>query len=184
MPIYEVFIEGKPRRIELTRVGENAFIIKIDGRSFKTEVLTDKFDLGKELQIKVDGKTYKVLLSEINKAKPFDVKVEEVTFKAEFKAPVRGPTLTPMAPATTHLVTGKTQLKQVIDGGVTAPMTGKIISVKVKKGDQVKAGQVLCILEAMKMENEITAPKAGVIREVYVSDGSSVSEGEVLFIVD
>jgi biotin carboxyl carrier protein len=63
-------------------------------------------------------------------------------------------------------------------------MTGKILSVKVKKGDQVKKGETLCILEAMKMENEITTSKAGTVREVYVSEGSSVSEGDSLFIID
>jgi len=73
--------------------------------------------------------------------------------------------------------------KQVAEGAVTAPMTGKIISVKVKKGDQVMAGQILCIIEAMKMENEITAPKAGTVQEVNVSERSSVSEGEVLLVI-
>jgi glutaconyl-CoA decarboxylase len=63
-------------------------------------------------------------------------------------------------------------------------MTGKILSVKVKKGDQVKAGQVVCVIEAMKMENEIAAPKAGTVREVHVSAGSSVNEGEALVVVD
>ncbi|RJS81359.1 biotin/lipoyl-binding protein [Candidatus Bathyarchaeota archaeon] len=63
-------------------------------------------------------------------------------------------------------------------------MTGKILSIKVKKGDAVKAGQILCILEAMKMENEITASKTGTVREVYISEGSSVSEGEPLFLID
>jgi len=66
---------------------------------------------------------------------------------------------------------------------VTAPMTGKILSVMVKKGDQVKTGQILCVLEAMKMENEVTAPKTGTVQEVYVSEDSSVSEGEALFVV-
>jgi biotin carboxyl carrier protein len=62
-------------------------------------------------------------------------------------------------------------------------MTGKIVSVKVKKGENVKTGQVLCVIEAMKMENEIIAAKAGAVKEVYVSDGSSVSEGEPLLII-
>jgi len=62
-------------------------------------------------------------------------------------------------------------------------MTGKVIAIKVKKGDPVKAGQVLCVIEAMKMENEITAPKAGVIQEANISEGSSVSEGEILFVI-
>jgi biotin carboxyl carrier protein len=62
-------------------------------------------------------------------------------------------------------------------------MTGKIVAVRVKKGEQVKAHQVLCVVEAMKMENEILAPKAGTIKEVNVSEGSPVSEGEPLFII-
>jgi biotin carboxyl carrier protein len=62
-------------------------------------------------------------------------------------------------------------------------MTGKILSIKVKKGEQVKAGQVLCILEAMKMENEIAAPKSGTVQEILASEGSSVGEGETLFII-
>ncbi|MEM2368086.1 MAG: biotin/lipoyl-containing protein, partial [Candidatus Bathyarchaeia archaeon] len=73
--------------------------------------------------------------------------------------------------------------KQVVSGTVTAPMTGKIISIKVGKGEQVKAGQVLCILEAMKMENEITAPVAGTVREILVSEGVSVNEGDPLFVI-
>ncbi|MGQ9539272.1 MAG: biotin/lipoyl-containing protein, partial [Candidatus Bathycorpusculaceae bacterium] len=59
----------------------------------------------------------------------------------------------------------------------------KILSIKVKKGEQVKAGQVLCILEAMKMENEIAAPMAGTIREVLVSEGASVNDGDPLFVI-
>ena len=62
-------------------------------------------------------------------------------------------------------------------------MTGTIVSVKVKKRDSVKASQVLCVIEAMKMENEIGAPRAGVVQEVNVAEGSSVSEGDVLFVV-
>jgi len=73
--------------------------------------------------------------------------------------------------------------KQDAEGAVTAPMMGKIVSVMVKKGDHVKAGQIVCILEAMKMENEITTPKAGTVQEVRVFEGSSVSEGETLFVV-
>jgi acetyl-CoA/propionyl-CoA carboxylase biotin carboxyl carrier protein len=62
-------------------------------------------------------------------------------------------------------------------------MTGKIVLVKVKKGDQVRANQVLCVIEAMKMENEICAPKAGSIQQVNVTEGSSVSEGDTLLVI-
>jgi glutaconyl-CoA decarboxylase len=64
---------------------------------------------------------------------------------------------------------------------VTSPMPGTILSINVKAGDTVKKGQVLCILEAMKMENEIMAGADGTIASVGVSQGDSVSTGQVLF---
>ncbi|MBN1115987.1 MAG: biotin/lipoyl-binding protein [Bacteroidales bacterium] len=63
---------------------------------------------------------------------------------------------------------------------VKAPLPGKIILVKAKIGDQVKKGDVLLIMEAMKMENEVMASKDGVIETIKVNVGDSVLEGDVL----
>ena len=63
---------------------------------------------------------------------------------------------------------------------VKAPMPGTIISVTVQLGETVKAGQVLCILEAMKMENEIVAPEDGVVSEIIISKGAAVEAGASL----
>ncbi len=63
---------------------------------------------------------------------------------------------------------------------VSAPMPGNILAVNVKVGDKVEKGAVLCILEAMKMENEVMAPEAGTVSSVAVSKGSTVQAGEVL----
>lgn len=68
-------------------------------------------------------------------------------------------------------------------GAVTAIMPGKIIRVLVKEGDQVQEGDVLCVLEAMKMENELRASRSGVVKEVNVRPGSDVEMGEVLVVV-
>jgi biotin carboxyl carrier protein len=65
-------------------------------------------------------------------------------------------------------------------GAITAQMTGRVIRVDVKPGDEVAEGQVLLIIEAMKMENEITAPMAGAVKEVAVAPGGRVSEGDLL----
>lgn len=65
-------------------------------------------------------------------------------------------------------------------GSVTAPMPGTILDVKVNVGDQVKAGQTVVILEAMKMENEIGAPQDGTVKEVRVQKGAAVNPGDVL----
>ena len=59
-------------------------------------------------------------------------------------------------------------------------MPGTILDVKVQNGQKVNAGDVLCVLEAMKMENEIPAPKAGTVTSVVVSKGASVNAGDVL----
>jgi len=63
---------------------------------------------------------------------------------------------------------------------VNAPMPGTILRVNVNPGDQVKKGQVLLILEAMKMENEIVAPADGKVASVNVSKGASVNAGDLL----
>jgi len=69
-------------------------------------------------------------------------------------------------------------------GAVTAIMPGKIIRVLVKEGDAVQEGDVLCVLEAMKMENELRASKSGVVKKVHVKPGSDVEMGEVLVVVE
>ena len=63
---------------------------------------------------------------------------------------------------------------------VKAPMPGNILDVKVKAGDSVKAGDVLAILEAMKMENEIVAPQDGTVASVNVNKGDTVNSGDTL----
>ena len=66
---------------------------------------------------------------------------------------------------------------------VVAPMPGNILAVNVKDGDSVKAGQVLMVLEAMKMENEIMCPCDGKVASVSVSKGASVESGALLCVI-
>ena len=67
---------------------------------------------------------------------------------------------------------------------INAPMPGNILAVNVAAGDTVKKGQVLMVLEAMKMENEIFAPKAGTVAQVLVSKGSTVDTGATLVVLN
>ena len=63
---------------------------------------------------------------------------------------------------------------------ITAPMPGTVLDVKVTEGQAVNAGDVVLILEAMKMENEISAPSAGTVDKIVAAKGSSVNSGDVL----
>ena len=74
--------------------------------------------------------------------------------------------------------------KEVLEGGLVAPMPGKVIEVKVKKGDKVKAGDTLIIIEAMKMEHSIKATESGKVTKLMVTLNQQVDNGVTLLVLD
>jgi acetyl-CoA/propionyl-CoA carboxylase biotin carboxyl carrier protein len=66
---------------------------------------------------------------------------------------------------------------------VVSPMQGTVLAIEVSEGEEVRAGQVLCIVEAMKMENEVHAPRDGTVRELSVAVGEPVATGQVICVV-
>ena len=79
---------------------------------------------------------------------------------------------------------GKTKAPVSAEGGVFAPMPGRIVSYKVKVGDSVKAGQVVAILEAMKMENELKAPRSGRVSSLLFKQGDNVQQNKPIMIIE
>ncbi len=101
----------------------------------------------------------------------YEVEVEEAGVVAS--APKAAPAPAPKAAA--PVAAGATT--------VSAPMPGKVLSINVKAGDAVKSGDVLLILEAMKMQNEIMAPADGTVSDVRVSAGQTVATGDVMIVL-
>ena len=78
----------------------------------------------------------------------------------------------------------KIQELGIVEGGLNAPMPGKVVEVKIKKGSSVKKGDTLVILEAMKMEHKVSAPSNGKISKVLISQGDQVENGQTLIVLD
>lgn len=143
------------------------YVLTIAEKEYRAEIkdLTAEYAL-----INVDGKDYRVELKQFGsrESQPVFKKVE-----------------TPTAAATQQPQTEKKKKTPVVDSGaVKSPLPGMILEVHVAEGDQVKAGQALLILEAMKMENQIQAPHDGTVKKMYFRNGDTVAEGEVLCEID
>ena len=127
-------------------------------------------------KVTLNGRTYEV---EVEAGKAMLLDEYEAIAPAPVAAPVATPASAPAAApaaAPAPVVTGAGE-------PVNAPMPGTILKVNVTQGQAVKEGQVLCVLEAMKMENEIMAPKAGTITQVVTSKGASVNTGDALVVI-
>ena len=108
----------------------------------------------------------------------YDVTVEEGAGVAmPAAAPKAAPVSTPKAAPAPAASGAAGSIK------VTSPMQGKILGVKVNVGDSVKKGQVVAILEAMKMENEVVSTKAGTVAQIVTSKGAVVETGSPLVVI-
>ena len=143
-------------------VGDESFAVRVVRR-------------GKIVTVYVNEKPYAVQLPE--GAQPEDGPLKLLVDAKEFEVELRGSAgARPKPKAQTRKAAGS--------GAVLSQMTGRVIRVDVKPGDEVKEGDVMLVVEAMKMENEIAAPVAGTVKVVSVAAGSRVAEGDPLVTIE
>lgn len=133
----------------------------------------------KKFRVMVNGEVYEVEVEEIGGS-------AGSSGQAPVSVPPPMPALAPLVsePAA-RLVDARNDVSPLGDAGtVTSPMPGVINDIKVKPGDQIKSGDVLLVLEAMKMENLIKADIAGTVKEVRVAKGQAVNRGDPLVIIN
>ena len=163
---YEVQISGKTRSVELER-DENGWKATLDGKPTVADV------------VQIAPNTFSVLAGghshEVSVTSFSDGKLILQTGRFEFGAEVQDP----------RAWSGRRHAGAEAEGPqqIIAPMPGKVIRVLVKAGDEVKAGQGLLVVEAMKMQNEIRSPKNGTVERVLAQEGQAVNAGEALCIV-
>ena len=127
-------------------------------------------------EISLNGRTYEV---EVEIAEPMTAGEFNAYMPAPVAAPADVPAAAPVAAPAAATPAGVTAAGEC----VTAPMPGNILKVTVAEGQAVKEGDLLVILEAMKMENEIFAPCAGTVKQVLVQRGATVDTGAPMVVI-
>ncbi|MDD4249799.1 MAG: biotin/lipoyl-binding protein, partial [Methanosarcina sp.] len=103
----------------------------------------------------------------------FRVEVDDEVFEVKIE-PLGGVSISEASP----------KKPESIKGGVTCSMQGMVLSIKVKVEDAVKEGDVVAVIEAMKMENAVHAPHSGTVKEIFVSEGDTVTPGNIILSIE
>ncbi len=140
-------------------------VMNIGGREYRTEVKELSAD---RATVVVDGAEYVVDLVQVGRKRITGAEV----VRPAASAPAPAAPAAPPPRKSSPVAAGQ--------GAITAPMPGSVFQMKVKEGDTVQAGQVLLVMEAMKMENPVTAPYNGTVTKVFVREGDNIGEGDLL----
>ena len=129
-------------------------------------------------KVTLKGKTYEV---EVERGEAMIV--DEYAAYAPAPAAVAAPVVAAAPVAAAPVAAAPAAAAVAAGTPVTAPLPGNVLSVKVNVGDAVKAGQLLVLIEAMKMENEVLAPADGVVKQIVANKGAVVATGDTLIVI-
>jgi biotin carboxyl carrier protein len=171
-------IGAKSYEIALTADG-----VQVDGELFHTTVE----GFGGTRIVTVDGRPVRVDIGATQEGKtPVVVEGKTLHVGLDTASPAALPAGTAPTPrrAARAAAPASAPMPAAVKGAVTAQMTGRIVRVAVQPGETVGAGDLLLVLEAMKMENEVRSVQAGTVREVRVAAGDRVNKGDPLVVLD
>lgn len=181
MKPHEFLVNGKPHRIEVLQKNGDAFLVKANEKPAQIKIKnTNQGDIS---LIEIDGEDYQIKMDRTH-GNILHVRVGGKVFEVQRKlqaCPITGDFAVKREATTT--IVKKPLVGSLVDA-VTAPISGRIVSVRAKTGQRIVRGECICVLEAMKMQNEVCALKAGVVKEIRVSAGTIVNKGDVLAIID
>jgi biotin carboxyl carrier protein len=164
---YDVVVDGKTHRLELTR-DEGAWHCTVDGQPMEVDAALTARDV---LSLLIGNKQY-----EIKRERSLQGELHMVIGSARYAVDVQDPR---------SLRTRRgAQASEAGPQKLTAAMPGKIVRILVSEKDEVKAGQAILVMEAMKMQNEMKSPKDGRVQKILTSEGSTVNAGDTLAVIE
>jgi len=164
---YDVIVDNKTHRVELTR-GETTWLCKVDGQEIEVDAELTARDV---LSVLVGNKAY-----EIKREGSLQGELHMVIGSARYAVDVQDPRSLRTRRALAGVEAGPQKVK--------APMPGKIVRVLVAEKDEVKAGQGIIVMEAMKMQNEMKSPKDGIVQKILAAEDTAVNAGDTLAIIE
>jgi biotin carboxyl carrier protein len=164
---YDVVVDGKTHRLELTK-GDNTWLCKVDDQAIEVDAVLTARDV---MSVLVGGKAY-----EVKRERSLQGELHMVIGSARYAVDVQDP----RSLRTRRAAAGSEAGPQK----VTAPMPGKIVRILVAEKDEVKVGQGIIVMEAMKMQNELKSPKDGKVQKILTSEGSTVNPGDTLAVIE
>lgn len=179
MRAHDVLVNRKPHRIKVLERNENTFLVEINEKPVTVRI--KNLSQGKTALIEINGRSFRTKING-TQGNLLQVKIGRKIFEVQPQPKIpKAPTIK-LEPAAA--ITKRPALKLAIEKDVvTAPIAGRIVLLKADVGQKVEKGTCICILEAMKMENEITTPKTGVVKEIRVSEGAIVNRGDILAVI-
>jgi biotin carboxyl carrier protein len=164
---YDIIVDGKTHRVEVSR-GEKLWSCKVDGQEMEVDAALTARDV---LSVLLGGKAY-----EIKRERSLQGELHMVIGSARYAVDVQDPRSLRTRRAVAGADTGPQKIK--------AAMPGKIVRILVKEKDEVKSGDGVIVMEAMKMQNEMKSPKDGRVQKILTAEGSTVNAGDTLAIIE
>jgi len=164
---YDVIVDGKTHRLELTK-GETTWHCKVDGHAIEVDAALTARDV---LSVLTAGDAF-----EVKRERSLRGDLHLVIGSARYAIDVQDPRSLRTRRAAGSAEAGPQK--------ITAPMPGKIVRLIVAEKAEVKAGQGVIVMEAMKMQNEMKSPKDGKVQKILVAEGATVNAGDVLAVIE
>ena len=165
----EIQTGDKIKKVELIGRKGSELKIKVDDKVYDADIIMVERGV---YSILLEGRSYNVELIETTGPKQYQVNTLFYSFDAE------------VVDAETKYQKSRTKIDSLEDNIISSPMPGKVVRILVKPGEQVKAGDTVVIVSAMKMESEYKVKSDRLIKEIKVKEGDTVSANQPLIIIE